>query len=517
MKILSKIIKIFNNAFPIFNRPMAVCAAMCCMAIPFLYKFESISVYILILFAVILLLLCAIFVSKKLLIISVLFLAVCASAVNEFATVKDLETLDGQFINADFTAVTDSYDTGKVHKLTVSCDGTKIIPENSKFSFYYFFDKDIKCGEHFNAVVKLSSLENSDYKMYNFGNSIYMDCKLIEINNKYSNNSFYEKIGNIRRYMINMLSYRFPDEISSILIALNCGDRKYLSDEFYNKVLICGVTHIMVVSGLHISIIIGLIFSFFEKFYQNRYIKSAVSLLLIFAICALCGFTLSVVRAGIMFLFFVLSPVLLRQNDSLNSLGSSVVLILYLLPFSIFSVSFLLSVSATLAVVWVAPFYSNLINTKLLIRNKIGKVIVSVLTVSICALIFTAPISISVFGTFAVLSPLTFLLITFPVTFALEFNTMALVVSAIKGISFLASPLFWVAGICARYIKLIIDNFGILDFLLIDAGDAELIICVCLIIFMILFMCIYKYYKKLIKKRFVMEVKAHGNNLRKQS
>ncbi|MBO4694166.1 MAG: ComEC/Rec2 family competence protein [Clostridia bacterium] len=508
-----RFLKTAYDVFPIFNRPMAVCAVLSAAVIPFLYKYKDISLSLLVMFAVILVMVCIVLRSKKAAIISILFLAVCASAVNEFLTVNDLEALDGKVLNADFVATADSYDTGKVCKTSVYCLGSDVLPKKIKLSFYYFFDEKIKCGDTFNASVKLSSLEGSDYKMYNFGNSIYIDCKLLKINQRYSNNVFFEKIGDIRRYMIKTLSDRFPDDISSILIALNCGERKYLSDEFYNKVLICGVMHIMVVSGLHISIIIGSVFTFFEKIYYNKYLKCFISLILIFMICAVCGFTLSVIRAGVMFLFFVLSPLFMRKNDSLNSLGSAVVLILFLMPFSVYSVSFQLSAVATLAVVWISPYYCNLIISKLMIENRIARSIISVFTVSICALIFTAPITIGVFGTFAVLSPIAFMLITFPVTFALEFNTIALIMSAIKGISFLSDSLFWVAGVCARYIKYIIDNLGVLDFLLIKADLTASIIFLFLIIGMIAGMYLHKYYLKLLRRNFVSEVKNRGRNL----
>ncbi len=510
---LKRFFKTTYEIFPIFNRPMAACALFSILGILILYKNQSVALSLLILFSLFAAAFCLITKSKKIFVVSILFLAVCASAVNEFQTVKDLETLNNKVVNADFVALEDSYNTGKVTKVSVYCRNSDVIPKNSKFSLYYFLDEELNCGDTFTATVKLKSLEDNQYKMYNFGNMIYMDCRLLKITNRYSPNKFFEKIGNIRRYMINTISDNFSDDISSVLIALNCGDRRYLSKEFYSKVLVCGVAHIMVVSGLHISIIIGFIFKFFEKVYYNRYLKSIISIIMIFMICAVCGFTLSVIRAGIMFIFFVLAPVFKRSNDGMNSLGAAVILILFFSPFSVYSVSFLLSVTATLSVVWIAPFYSDIIIEKLHIENKFIKGIVVTLCVSVSAMIFTAPITIAVFGTFAILAPIAFLLITFPVTYALEFNTLAVALSSIKGIALLSKPLFIISGACAWYIKMIIDNLGILDFLLIDADLTEFLIFVFLIFALIMGMCLYNFYKRLMKKTLLAEVKAYGHCL----
>ncbi len=517
MKYIKSALKTAYDIFPFLNRPMAVCAIISIFSILFLYKYENTATSLLILFAIVSVVLSAITRDKKVLFISVCALAVCASAVNEFMTVRDLEQFDGQVVKADFIAIEDSFDTGKVSRVTVFCTDKNQVLNKSKFSFHYFFDEKIYSGDCFRAEVELSSLEGSEYKNYNFGNSVYMDCRLLKIDKYYSPNSFFKTIGNIKRYMINTLKEKFPKDISSILIALNCGDSRYLSNDFYTKVKICGVSHIMVVSGLHISIIIGLLFGVFEKYYYNRYLKTVISVFVISGICAICGFTLSSVRAGIMFMFFVISPVLMRRNDALNSLGSAIVLILFLSPFSIFSTGFQLSVAATLSVVWISPFYSDLICKKLLVRKKPAMSAVSVFVVSVCAMIFTAPITIYTFGTFSILSPITFILITVPVTVALSSNTLALIISSIKGISVLSEPIFILAGLCIRYIKFIIDNLGILDFMLVKAGTISMIIFLLIILILIFGMYLYKYYIKLRKRQLLSEVKSNGGHIRKRA
>lgn len=514
---LKKFFRTAYDLFPVFNCPMAACAVFSIIAILYLYKHLDKALSVLAVYAVFAVALCVVTRSRKIIIVSLLFLAVCASAVNEFALIDELNGLNGETVTADFVAVDDSDYNGKVSRVTVYCCKSDTIPVNTKFVLYSFFDVEIICGDKFNAAVKLKSLNNNEYKTYNYGNTVYADCQLKGINNFYKPNRFFLTVGKIRRYFIKTIRNNFSDNSARVMIALNCGDKSYLTDEFYSKVLVCGVSHVMVVSGLHISIILGSLFKFCERFFYNRFLKFAASFGTLFLICAVCGFTLSVIRASMMFVFSAAAPLFRRKNDPLNSLGSAVTLMLYISPLCIFSVAFQLSALSTVAVVWISPFYSKLIISKLKLKNKFARGAIEIFIVSITALIFTAPVTIAVFGTISALAPVAFLLITFPVTYALRFNTAALAVSAVKGLSVLAKPLFFLTEFCARYIYFIIDNLGTLEFMLLKAGIFEFLIFVFLIAILICGMCLYKFYIRLLKRRFVSEVKIRAGNIRKRA
>lgn len=513
---IKRIFKTAYDIFPIFNRPMAVCAAFSCGAVYYMYRHANNAFSILLLFLMITVVLCVISRNKKTAVVSVLFLAVCASAVNELMLIDDLQSLDGRSLSADFVAVEDSESSEKVTRVTAYCTGSDDIPENTKFILHYFFEKDIKCGDRFSAYVKLTNLPDDKYKPNNIGNSVYMNCRAIKFNSTYEKQPFFAAVGNVRNYIKRTVKKNYSYEDSSLLIALNTGDRSFLSDDFYGRVLNCGVSHIMVVSGLHISIIAGSVFILLEKLFYNRYFKAMLSLLLIFAICAVCGFTISVLRAGCMFVFSAVSPVFMRKNDSFNSLGSAVILLLFISPLCVLSVGFWLSVLSTVAVVWLAPFYCNLLTEKLKLKNRFAVGIVSVMVVSVTAMIFTAPVSLMVFGYVSLLSPLAFLLLTYPVTFALIFNSGGLLLSAVRGLSFLSEPLFFLADLCSKYIRFIIDNLGQISSASINADIVVFVIFVFSVFALISGMYLYKYYVKLLKRKFTEEVYARAGNNRKR-
>ena len=506
------IFKTLYDIFPILNRPLALCAAISSLAVYFMYRNAAVSLSLLALFSILSVLICVLTKNRKIIIISILFLAVCASTVNEFARINDLKALDGDYINADFVAIEDSKESGIARRVTAYCRNSSEIPENTKFELYYFFKTDIKCGNCFNALVRLTELEDNEYKADKVGRSVYMNCKIQKINEMYKNEPFFTLIGKARTYIKQTINNNFSADDASLLIALNTGDRSELDDGFYENVRTCGVSHILVVSGLHISIILGAFFFLVEKFFYNKYLKALISIFIIFMLCAVCGFTLSVLRAGCMFLFSAVSPIFMRKNDSFNSLGSAVVLLIFISPLSILSVGFWLSVSATVAVVWIAPFYGKLIIDSLKVKSKVLSALISVFTVSLAAMILTAPISLAVFGYVSLLSPITFLLLTYPVTFALAFNCAGLLFSLAGNLSFISLPFFFVSGLCAKYIRFVIEYLGTMKFLCIKSGVFSFIFFIVLAVVLIVAMYQYKFYKKLLRQNFIKGVQANANS-----
>lgn len=507
-----RFLKTLGDAFPILQRPMTVCALISCAAVFCLYLNAGVSLSLLFLFSVLALILCVITRSRKLVIISILFLAVCASAVNELMYIDELETFDGKYVTADFVAVEDSRKGEKVTRVTAYCYNSDEIPENTKFDLYYFFKKSVKCGARFNATVKITKLNDDKYKSYKTGNSIYVNSLVKQFNKTHTDNPFYATLGKVRSYIKATIADNYRKDEAAVLIAVNTGDRSRLTDEFYSNVLSCGASHLMVVSGLHISIIIGFMFALFEKFFYNRYLKAIVSLLAIFIICALCGFTVSVVRAGSMFIFSAVSPVFLRKNDSLNSLGSAIVLLLFISPLCILNVAFWLSVLSTFAVVWISPFYFRLITGKLRFRTGIGDRFLNAIIISVTAMLFTAPVSALVFGRVSLLSPISYILLTIPVTVALVCNSLGILLSLFKWLAFIYKPLFYCTGYCAEYINFVIKELGRFDEYYVEIDIYGFLVFLTLLFALVAAMSLRRFYLRLLKANYVKEVYARGRN-----
>ena len=110
----------------------------------------------------------------------------------------------------------------------------------------------------------------------------------------------------------------------------------------------------MVVSGMHLSVIVGLTAVAVKKYFYNKYLQALTMLATVLFMAAVCGFTKSILRAGFCSLFLAVSILSERDNTTENSLGGAAALLFMISPFTVFSVSFQLSFLSTLGIVSVA-------------------------------------------------------------------------------------------------------------------------------------------------------------------
>jgi len=185
----------------------------------------------------------------------------------------------------------------------------------------------------------------------------------------------------------------FPEDTAPFTLALLTGDKSQLYDNvsLYSSLSTAGLSHIVAVSGMHLSFITG-----FCRMITGRRRRTAfICIPVIIAFMALVGFTPSVVRAGIMQIIVLLAPLLYRESDSLTSL-SFAFLVLTANPQTIASVSLQLSFAATAGIVLFTPLIYKSLTEKLEIKSSaiesFLRGLIGILACSVGALIFTTPL-----------------------------------------------------------------------------------------------------------------------------
>ncbi len=418
-------------------------------------------------------------------------LLVIVSFISANNHIEKLNSLDGDELTATFLVLEDATHYDGFGMVTVRAEENSIIPSNSKFTLFYYTQDTFLQGDIFVSDFKLQSLDNSEYRLMNYSNSVFAQGSVLSLEKLETPNKFYKFTGDIRRYVKNTVSAFFGGDIGALLTALTIGDKSDMSPVFSENVKSTGVRHIIVVSGLHLAIIMGSLFKFLDRLFYNRFLRSFVSVLCVIVISGVCGFTMSILRAGAMYIFASLAPIFKRENDSLNSLGTAVISVLIGAPFAVFNISFQLSVLATLSIVWVSPFFIALLTERLKIKSRVIILVLSIIMNSIFATVFTMPVAIKVFGYISVIAPLTNLLITYPVSWALSFNIAALILHAIPILSFLSYSVFLIAGICAKYTIKIINGLAQLPITTVNMSDGAFYISILFIILLITFTILY--------------------------
>ena len=426
----------------IFKRPMffAAISAVLVTAIS-LYYFKIAALIVAVIF--VLLLFSIIKFGAKYIIVLLAFLLFVLSLFLEKQKINIIKNIDNKIATGEFVVLSEPTQYEKFNLVTLKVKNSKVLPKNTKYTVFDNSKSTFSMGDTVIAKVKVNVIEEDDeYRFYNYGNSVYATLSMSSFERLNKTNHLYKLFGNVQRYVKSKLNSFFDGDTSGLLIALTLGDKTNLSDKFLNNVKTTGISHIIVVSGMHLSIIMAVIFIFIDRLFYNKYLRSLISVFSVMLIMGVCGFTMSVVRAGVMFIVAGLAPVFNRENDLLNSLFTAITFVLIATPFAIFNVSFQLSVVSTLALILVLPFYRKTIIDKLKISSKPIRVILDIVLCSIFVTIFTLPIIIKIFGYVSIVAPLTNLVVTFPTTIMLIFNVLALLLSAVPILRILSIPLF---------------------------------------------------------------------------
>ena len=369
--------------------------------------------------------------------------------------------LKGRFIVAESPEEKSSYYTSVLE--SAGCagidDGTRI--------FVFSPESGFECGDAIYAEIKTYSTDER-YKLSNYSEKIYLSGNIQEIYDMEKDaDPVLSVFEDIRSYIKGTLFSSMKYEEAATLSAVVFGDRSYISDDFYELIKRAGVSHVMVVSGMHLAIIVSLVTRISEKLFYSSGVKAILIFITVLFMTALCGFTKSIIRAGVCYIIYAVSILTRRDNDSVNTLGGAVTVILIAEPMTVFSISFQLSVLSTLGIVAAAVPTVKFITDRRLLKGRIAGLFGAV-AVTVFALLFTLPITSYVFGYVSSVSVVTNILISFSVTLALGIAAVGLVIYPF--IPIIGKCLLNAAGVAAAYINLVIKEFGSLPFAVIKLG-----------------------------------------------
>lgn len=216
------------------------------------------------------------------------------------------------------------------------------------------------------------------------------------------------RILHLRRDIIELFKVAVPGDAGALSAALITGDKSNLSEKAYAAFQATSMSHLMAVSGLHLSVVVGGFYWLLKRLGLNRRSTAIIAFALLLFYMALTGFSKSVVRAGVMLGVLLLGDLTERKGDALNSLGCAV-FILCLNPFVVSDLSALLSVLAVLSLNTLAPYwYSSAMRRWRLERftdnqwknrlKRAARYLVSSVTASVSVMLFTLPVLYVYFG-----------------------------------------------------------------------------------------------------------------------
>lgn len=229
----------------------------------------------------------------------------------------------------------------------------------------------------------------------------------------------------LRDKLLNIILPRSGDSEDAIISAMILGDKSQLTAEIKSDYSNAGASHVLALSGLHLTIILSILTIFLAAL--PKVAACLIKLLFVWGFAFLVGMPVSLVRVCLMFTLLIISDSFRLERAPINSLSIAAIIILVFSPQSLFDISFQLSFTAVAAIT-IATGTSDRIAFEHFIHPPFYiRVPSNLLLVSFAAQLGTLPLILYHFGQFPTYFLLTNLFVGFFATLILALGIFALV------------------------------------------------------------------------------------------
>lgn len=243
----------------------------------------------------------------------------------------------------------------------------------------------------------------------------------------------------------------FPEDTAPFALALLLGDKSELDPEITLHFRLAGLSHIVAVSGLHLSFFFGAICFLTGK---RRFLTALLGIPAVVLFAAVAGFTPSVTRAAVMQILMMLALAFGREYDPPSALAFAVTVMLGTDPLVIASAGFQMSVGSVAGILLFYPILSKrlsvLIPEKKGLARKLLRGLVSGVALSLGASIVVTPLVAWYYGSVSLVSVLANLLVV-PVVSIIFYGIIAVCIMS-TFLPVAAGGAAWLVSWLIRYV-----------------------------------------------------------------
>ncbi len=344
------------------NRPLAGICLSLIISATILYRVSA-SVKLLLIFLLVPLLICALIIAarSKRLKIKAIFFSLCTTAVmlgiiTQFIGIdmreQRLRSYEGEYtcrvliLEEEDRASSGEQFRVKIKRLgddRVSFDGT----------LYLNAETNLKSGDMLS--VRASVLKSDRFYASESSDTVGLDlfvyegaeCVAISRGN-FSIDGFFSKIRlGVARYFED----NFGERSGALARGVLLGDTEGIRADTIRDFRRAGVSHLLAVSGLHISMLMTMIELLLRAFYIGKKPRAIILSLSALVFLGMTGFAPSACRSVLMILFVYLHYLFAKESDSVTALFSAVAVMLLFSPRSVADIGLWLSFLATLGII----------------------------------------------------------------------------------------------------------------------------------------------------------------------
>lgn len=350
--------------------------------------------------------------------------------------------------------------------------------------------------EKFKDVFFENSLSSKIYFTFFEGEDTFID-KTGEIN------GFYKDLGTVKNWFSDIIDTYIPGKSGAIAKAMTIGDKSEIPDTTIDCFNYAGTSHLLVISGLHLTLWSIGIMRFIEKSSKLRKYTVIIGLACLLGYSALTGFSVSVIRAGAMIGAVLVGKALHRDADSINSIGLALAFILTINPYATLSSALWFTTLSTLGILTLANnvIFKLITNPKYekVMQNSILYFLVTTAIISISTTIFTLPVFVTKVGILPIGSFISNIVMIDSALALMVLTVMGAILHS-TGLKFIAEIFFIVTGAISSFLKTFAEKIGLAEWSTLSVTHRYYIYFVIFALVSILIALAFKKYRKRLLK-----------------
>lgn len=229
-------------------------------------------------------------------------------------------------------------------------------------------DKTLKIGDRISGLATLTPPKPPEWEnafndvKYCASRGINYRARLETFEKIGQSQGFLKFIGDLRCAVGEKIESLFPEN-SGVFRAMMTGDRSGIDDATLSSYRSSGISHVLVVSGLHVGIITLFLLWLLKVLRVAHKPRYFITLCILVLFCIFTGGATSIVRATIMAAVMLISKALNSKSDSLSALSLAFLICVLPNPAAIFDVGLQLSFGTVFSIICLTPVLSRYIKT----------------------------------------------------------------------------------------------------------------------------------------------------------
>ena len=222
----------------------------------------------------------------------------------------------------------------------------------------------VEVGEILQGKVAFSPLTENEFAAFAKAETVFLQGESENLEVVGVDRNVKVKLLELQESMSSHIKRYLRKDLGAIVAAVSIGDKSALTAETKTVFRLAGLSHVLVVSGMHLSIWCGLWIALGACLKHPR-IKFILAAVMSIAFAVVTGLSPSMIRALVAMLIYCCCGIFMRCADGLNSLGLAILVLVISNPFICYDGSFWLSISATAGI-----FYADLAMRRIKLYHK---------------------------------------------------------------------------------------------------------------------------------------------------